>query len=165
MQIWSFDSNRGQKCSFDHSKVEFQLPFNSDAALNVVREFSPSGSLMQDSSAQQFSGDYLHSNLLLTTLFIGFDITIHCLCYYCNYNMLYHNDVPFPADSVPKELLPEFKSMFCGLTELLRHFWSCFPITCKELEEKAGLFIGSRFKDAVDLLNNSLHHLLLYQNT
>lgn len=73
-----------------------QLPFNSDAALNVIRDFSPSGSLMQDPSAQQSS-----------------------------------------ADSIPKDLLPEFKSMFCGLTELLRHFWGCFPITCKELEEKA----------------------------
>ncbi|GBN24498.1 General transcription factor IIH subunit 1 [Araneus ventricosus] len=39
-------------------------------------------------------------------------------------------------DSVPIEIQTEMKQLYCALTELLRHFWCCFPTTTPQLEEK-----------------------------
>lgn len=39
-------------------------------------------------------------------------------------------------DTVPVEVQNELKQLYSALTELLRHFWSCFPTTSPELEEK-----------------------------
>ncbi|GBM63676.1 General transcription factor IIH subunit 1 [Araneus ventricosus] len=39
-------------------------------------------------------------------------------------------------DSVPIEIQTEMKQLYCALTELLRHFWCCFPTTSPQLEEK-----------------------------
>ncbi|ESN97259.1 hypothetical protein HELRODRAFT_102185 [Helobdella robusta] len=38
---------------------------------------------------------------------------------------------------VPNDSKHELKSMYMALSELLRHFWSCFPVTSRELDEKA----------------------------
>lgn len=63
------------KCSFDNFEVKLQLPFNPEAAFNVVvKELSPAGSLMQDTSAQQSNG-----NAFLQYQLIMFLIIIHIL--------------------------------------------------------------------------------------
>lgn len=41
------------------------------------------------------------------------------------------------TELVPKDLEKELKHTYNALSELLRHFWSCFPPTTKTLEEKA----------------------------
>ncbi|XP_076304171.1 general transcription factor IIH subunit 1-like isoform X2 [Tachypleus tridentatus] len=39
-------------------------------------------------------------------------------------------------ETVPPDLQQEIKQLYCALFELLRHFWSCFPTTTPQLEEK-----------------------------
>ncbi|XP_015927811.1 general transcription factor IIH subunit 1 [Parasteatoda tepidariorum] len=39
-------------------------------------------------------------------------------------------------DTVPSEIQVEMKQLYCALSELLRHFWCCFPTTTSQLEEK-----------------------------
>lgn len=39
-------------------------------------------------------------------------------------------------DTVPVEIQVEMKQLYCALSELLRHFWCCFPTTSPQLEEK-----------------------------
>ncbi|CAL1271219.1 unnamed protein product [Larinioides sclopetarius] len=46
-------------------------------------------------------------------------------------------------DSVPIEIQTEMKQLYCALTELLRHFWCCFPTTTPQLEEKVLSMQGS----------------------
>lgn len=40
-------------------------------------------------------------------------------------------------DTVPEDVQRELRSTYVALQELLRHFWSCFPATTPQLEEKA----------------------------
>lgn len=40
------------------------------------------------------------------------------------------------TDSIPKDYVRELKKVYKSLSELLRHFWSCFPIKTPQLEEK-----------------------------
>ena len=40
------------------------------------------------------------------------------------------------AELVPDEVQNELRHHYSALCELLRHFWSCFPVTSKFLEEK-----------------------------
>lgn len=37
---------------------------------------------------------------------------------------------------VPTEVLGELKHLYVAAGELLRHFWSCFPVNTPFLEEK-----------------------------
>ncbi|GFT33683.1 general transcription factor IIH subunit 1 [Nephila pilipes] len=46
-------------------------------------------------------------------------------------------------DSVPVEIQNEMKQLYCALSELLRHFWCCFPTTTPQLEEKVLSMQGS----------------------
>lgn len=46
-------------------------------------------------------------------------------------------------DSVPVEIQAEMKQLYCALSELLRHFWCCFPTTSPQLEEKVKSMQGS----------------------
>ncbi|XP_064480943.1 general transcription factor IIH subunit 1-like [Ornithodoros turicata] len=39
-------------------------------------------------------------------------------------------------DTVPEDVQRELRSTYVALQELLRHFWSCFPTTTPQLEEK-----------------------------
>ncbi|KAG8186566.1 hypothetical protein JTE90_020864 [Oedothorax gibbosus] len=39
-------------------------------------------------------------------------------------------------DTVPVEIQVEMKQLYCALSELLRHFWCCFPTTSPQLEGK-----------------------------
>jgi transcription initiation factor TFIIH subunit 1 len=39
-------------------------------------------------------------------------------------------------DEVPLEVQKELKNLSFALNELLRHFWSCFPATTPQIEEK-----------------------------
>lgn len=39
-------------------------------------------------------------------------------------------------DTLPPEVDVEIRSMYTSLSELLRHFWSCFPPTTQALEDK-----------------------------
>lgn len=41
------------------------------------------------------------------------------------------------AQLVTKSLSAELAALYRGLTELLRHFWACFPPTTQELNDKA----------------------------
>ena len=38
--------------------------------------------------------------------------------------------------SVPEEVQKELKNVYLAGNELLRHFWSCFPVTTERLESK-----------------------------
>lgn len=40
------------------------------------------------------------------------------------------------AETAPSDLLQEMKKQYISLAELLRHFWSCFPVKTPQLEEK-----------------------------
>ncbi|XP_054710807.1 general transcription factor IIH subunit 1-like [Uloborus diversus] len=46
-------------------------------------------------------------------------------------------------DTVPVEIQNEMKQLYCALSELLRHFWCCFPTTTPQLEEKVTSMQGS----------------------
>ena len=47
------------------------------------------------------------------------------------------NNINFVSEElVPAEIQQEVKQLYSALCELLRHFWSCFPVTSKTLEEK-----------------------------
>lgn len=39
-------------------------------------------------------------------------------------------------EMVPPETREEIRAQYMALSELLRHFWACFPVTNNELEEK-----------------------------
>ena len=41
-----------------------------------------------------------------------------------------------PSDLVSSSLQAEVKLQYNSLAELLRHFWSCFPVKTQFLEEK-----------------------------
>ena len=45
----------------------------------------------------------------------------------------------FFIDLVPSKLQKELKLQYNSLSELLRHFWSCFPVKTQFLEEKVRL--------------------------
>ena len=45
----------------------------------------------------------------------------------------------FFTDLVPSKLQKELKLQYNSLSELLRHFWSCFPVKTQFLEEKVRL--------------------------
>ena len=40
------------------------------------------------------------------------------------------------SDMVPTDMQEELKTQYSALLELLRHFWACFPVQSKSLEEK-----------------------------
>ena len=40
------------------------------------------------------------------------------------------------SELVPPDIQQEVRQLYNASCELLRHFWSCFPVTNKELEEK-----------------------------
>ena len=40
------------------------------------------------------------------------------------------------SEIVPSDAQAEAKNLYSALSELLRHFWACFPATTKELEDK-----------------------------
>ncbi len=46
----------------------------------------------------------------------------------------------------------ELRQHYNAITELLRHFWSCFPVTSTFLEEKVRLKYSSRVSFALVLL-------------
>ena len=50
--------------------------------------------------------------------------------------MCYHVFVCVPSDLVSSSLQAEVKLQYNSLAELLRHFWSCFPVKTQFLEEK-----------------------------
>lgn len=41
---------------------------------------------------------------------------------------------------VPSDVQGELKNLYAAAGELLRHFWSCFPVNTPFLEEKASHF-------------------------
>ncbi|KFM77565.1 General transcription factor IIH subunit 1, partial [Stegodyphus mimosarum] len=47
------------------------------------------------------------------------------------------------SDTVPVEIQNEMKQLYLALSELLRHFWCCFPTTTPQLEEKVISMQGS----------------------
>ena len=40
------------------------------------------------------------------------------------------------AEMVPNDIQSELKHLYVAVGELLRHFWSCFPVNTPFLEEK-----------------------------
>jgi transcription initiation factor TFIIH subunit 1 len=40
------------------------------------------------------------------------------------------------TEIVPQAVQDEVKACYSALLELLRHFWTCFPVSSKSLEEK-----------------------------
>lgn len=40
------------------------------------------------------------------------------------------------TEIVPPDVQEEVKANYSALLELLRHFWTCFPVSSKSLEEK-----------------------------
>ena len=40
------------------------------------------------------------------------------------------------TEMIPSEIQEDVKAQYNALLELLRHFWSCFPVSSKFLEEK-----------------------------
>lgn len=50
---------------------------------------------------------------------------------------------------LPPQLLSEWKQQYLALSELLRHFWSCFPIRTPQLEEKVSRMANciEKFRD------------------
>ena len=48
----------------------------------------------------------------------------------------------FLVDNVPLHLYQEMRKSYLALAEILRHFWSCFPIKTPQLEEKVNLFFA-----------------------
>lgn len=66
---------------------------------------------------------------------------------------------------VPTEIQDELKTQYNALLELLRHFWACFPVQSKSLEEKVVRMKGTleRFQMAkLQPLKENLQH---YQYT
>jgi len=55
------------------------------------------------------------------------------------------------VEMVPDEIQQEMKNLYCALSELLRHFWACFPTTTKALEDKV----------SVSLYVDNLYYLVL----
>ncbi|GIY95185.1 general transcription factor IIH subunit 1 [Caerostris extrusa] len=51
-------------------------------------------------------------------------------------SLMKNMDGTYLKDSVPVEIQIEMKQLYCALSELLRHFWCCFPTTTPQLEEK-----------------------------
>lgn len=49
--------------------------------------------------------------------------------FYCLYSVYF-------SVLATSEVAVEAKVLYSALAELLRHFWACFPITNKELEDK-----------------------------
>lgn len=43
------------------------------------------------------------------------------------------------VELVPSDVQNELKHLYTAAGELLRHFWSCFPVNTPFLEEKVGI--------------------------
>lgn len=57
-----------------------------------------------------------------------------------------------PSDLVSSSLQAEVKLQYNSLAELLRHFWSCFPVKTQFLEEKVGTMHENLFGKQVEKL-------------
>jgi len=91
----------------------------SKAAVNALGELSPGGSMMRGFQ-EQSAGRKLNTSSCLQLL-IKINIT--------NFSIR-------PAELVPSDFQRELRHLYLSLSELLKHFWSCFPPTSEELEAK-----------------------------
>jgi len=91
----------------------------SKAAVNALGELSPGGSMMRGFQ-EQSAGRKLNTNscheLLIKINITNFSIRL--------------------AELVPSDFQRELRHLYLSLSELLKHFWSCFPPTSEELEAK-----------------------------
>ena len=52
---------------------------------------------------------------------------------------------------VPSEVQGELKHLYIAAGELLRHFWTCFPVNSPFLEEKVSESWHDHYKQSTDL--------------
>ncbi|XP_057183435.1 general transcription factor IIH subunit 1 isoform X1 [Triplophysa rosa] len=100
---------------------------SSSAASSAITALSPGGVLMQGGSQQTVnreSAHVLHKHLYLQHLHSNASLSLSLSLSLSN------------VELVPSDVQSELKHLYTAAGELLRHFWTCFPVNTLFLEEK-----------------------------
>ena len=77
-------------------------------------------------------------------------------CYsHCYFFVLYFSEM------VPSEVQAELKHLYTAAGELLRHFWSCFPVNTPFLEEKVSELLQAVYQPVLSSVFVITTHLIL----
>lgn len=108
--------------------ITFLQVLSSTAASSAIAALSPGGVLMQAATQQTVNREcvtHTHTHTCWKTL-------LKCALFY--FQSLSNSEM------VPSDVQGELKHLYAAAGELLRHFWSCFPVNTPFLEEKASQF-------------------------
>lgn len=98
-----------------NQRVPHKVLVSSTAAVNALGELSPGGALMRGFHEQSVGRKYLYNFSVLFPFFKSF----------------------FNLELVPPDFEKDLRNLYLALSELLKHFWHCFPPTTPDLESKA----------------------------
>lgn len=100
---------------------------SSTAASSAIAALSPGGVLMQAATQQTINRECVTHTRWITLL-------------KCTLYLLFHFQSLSNSEMVPSDVQGELKHLYAAAGELLRHFWSCFPVNTPFLEEKVSIF-------------------------
>lgn len=104
---------------------------SSTAASSAIAALSPGGVLMQAATQQTINRECVTHTRWITLL-------------KCTLYLLFHFQSLSNSEMVPSDVQGELKHLYAAAGELLRHFWSCFPVNTPFLEEKVSIFLSDR---------------------